>query len=73
MKATKVLAVVLIAAGVLALVYGGFNYTKKTSEGHLGPLELTMKDQKRVNIPAWAGVAAVVIGAGLLLVPARKA
>ena len=28
-----------IAAGVLALVYGGFNYTKETHETKLGPIE----------------------------------
>jgi TRAP-type C4-dicarboxylate transport system permease small subunit len=63
---------VLLAAGVLALVYGGFSYTKKTHEGHIGSLELSIKDKEHVNVPVWAGVAAVVIGAGFLLIPARK-
>ena len=62
----------LIAAGVAGLAYGGFSYTKETHEGHIGPIELTVKDQRTVNVPVWAGIGAIVIGAGLLLVPAKK-
>ena len=55
MNAVKMAAVVLIAAGVLALVYGSFSYTKDTHEAKLGPIELSVKDKKTVNIPVWAG------------------
>ena len=72
MNSVKGIAIVLIAAGVLALAYGGFSYTKETHEGHIGPLNLTVKDQERVNVPVWAGVGAIVIGAGFLLIPAKK-
>jgi TRAP-type C4-dicarboxylate transport system permease small subunit len=72
MNSTRGFAIVLLAAGVLALVYGGFSYTKKTHEGHIGSLELSIKDKEHVNVPVWAGVAAVVIGAGFLLIPAGK-
>jgi len=73
MNSLKGMAIVLIGAGVLALAYGGFSYTKETHEGHIGSLELTVKDKEHVNVPIWAGVGAIVIGAGLLLVPAGKA
>jgi hypothetical protein len=72
MNPIKGVAIVLIAAGVAGLAYGGFTYTKETHEGHLGPIELTVKDQRTVNVPVWAGVGAIVIGAGLLLIPAKK-
>lgn len=72
MNPARTFAAILLAAGVLALVYGGFSYTKKTHEGHIGSLELSVKDKEHVNVPVWAGVAAVVIGAGILLVPAGK-
>lgn len=71
MNSIKTLALVLIVGGLLGLVYGGFSYTKDTSAVKLGPLELTVKEQKRVNIPLWAGVGALVIG-GVLLVTASK-
>jgi hypothetical protein len=72
MKAVKLAAVVLIVAGVLALVYGSFSYTKETHEAKLGPIELSVKDKETVNIPVWAGVGAIVIGGALLLVGGKK-
>jgi hypothetical protein len=36
----KIAAIVLIAAGILGLVYGGFSYTKETDEAKIGSLEL---------------------------------
>lgn len=72
MNPLKGVAIVLIAIGVVGLAYGGFTYTKSTSTAQLGPLELQVKEQQNVNIPVWAGVAAIVVGAGILLVPVRK-
>jgi hypothetical protein len=72
MNAVKMAAIVLIAAGVLALVYGSFSYTRDTHEAKLGPLELSVKEKETVNIPVWAGVGAIVIGGGLLLVGGKK-
>jgi hypothetical protein len=72
MNALRIAAIVLIGAGVLALAYGGFSYTKDTHEAKLGPLELSVKDRERVNIPVWAGVGALVLGGGLLLVGGKK-
>ena len=65
----KIAAIVLIVIGVLALVYGGFTYTKATHGTTLGPVQLSVKDKDTVNIPIWFGVGAIVIGVGLLLVP----
>jgi TRAP-type C4-dicarboxylate transport system permease small subunit len=72
MNSVKGIAIVLIAAGVLALAVGGFSYTKETHEAHIGSLDLSVKDKEHVNVPVWAGVAAIVIGAGFLLVPTSK-
>ena len=72
MNSVKGVAIVLIAGGALALAYGGFSYTKETHEGHIGSLDLTIKDRQHVNIPIWAGIGAIVIGAGFLLVPGGK-
>lgn len=66
MNTAKLAALVLIVCGVLALVYGSFSYTKETSAVKLGPIELTVKEKQTVNIPLWAGVAAIAAGAALL-------
>ena len=72
MNAIKVAAVALIVAGVLALVYGGFSYTKDSQTTKLGPMEFTVKDRERVNVPVWVGVGAIGVGTVLLLVPKRR-
>ncbi len=72
MSALKVVALALIAAGVLGLIYGSFSYTKDTHEAKIGPIELAVKQKETVNVPVWAGVGAIVIGAGLLLTGGRK-
>ena len=70
MNAIKMLAIVLIVAGGLGLLYGGFTYTKDTHEAKIGPIVLAVKDTQTVNIPIWAGVGSIV--AGMILLFARK-
>jgi uncharacterized membrane protein YidH (DUF202 family) len=72
MNSIKLVALLLIAAGVLALAYGGFSYTKDTTAVKLGPLELTVQEKKTVNIPLWAGIGAIVVGGALLLVGSKR-
>ncbi len=72
MNGVKILAIVLIVAGVLGLVYGSFSYTKTTHEAKLGPIELSLKDKQTVNVPVWAGVGGIAIGAALLLFSKKK-
>jgi len=71
MDRLKVLGVILVILGVAALAYGGFTYTKETHEADIGPIEIKVKDKERVNIPGWAGVALVLAGAAVILVPKR--
>lgn len=70
MKQTNILAIALILAGSLGLIYGGFTYTKDTQTAKLGPLELTVKDTETINVPIWLGVVSIV--AGVLLLAKRK-
>jgi len=72
MNALKVVALALIAAGILGLMYGGFTYTKNTHEAKIGPIEMAVKEKETVNVPVWAGVGAIVVGAALLLAGGRK-
>lgn len=67
MNAIKMAGIALIVAGVLGLMYGSFSYTKETHEAKLGPIALSIKDKETVNVPVWAGVAAIAIGGALLL------
>lgn len=68
----KGLGLALIALGVLGLAYGGFTYTKKTDTAKIGPVEISVKDKETVNIPIWAGIGAIVVGAGVLVMGGKK-
>jgi hypothetical protein len=70
MQGTKLVGVVLLVLGLLAVAYGGFSYVKKTDNVDLGPIHIEVQDKERVNVPLWAGVLAAVAG-GVLI--ARKA
>jgi hypothetical protein len=72
MNTINIAAIVLIVAGVLGLLYGGFSYTKETHDTTIGPIELSVSDKERVNIPVWAGIGGIVLGGVLLLVGSKK-
>ena len=72
MNAIRIAAVVLIIAGVLGLVYGGFSYTKETHGVKMGPIELSVKEKQAVNVPVWAGVGAILIGGALLVFGSKR-
>jgi hypothetical protein len=63
----RMIGIVVLAAGILALVYGGFSYTRQTHDVKLGPVEIAVSEKQQVNVPLWAGVALAVVGGGLLV------
>jgi len=71
MDRTKIAAIVLMAAGVLGLAYGGFTYTEDTHEASIGSLSISIDDKRRINVPVWAGVGMLLVG-GLMLVSGLK-
>lgn len=66
MNAIKILAFALILAGAFGLFYGDFSYARDTDRIKLGKLEVTVKENERVRIPAWAGVSSIIVGSVLL-------
>jgi hypothetical protein len=73
MSGLRIAAIVLIAVGVLGLIYGQFSYTKETHKAEVGSLELAVKDKETVNVPQWAGILAIAGGAILLVVSNKRA
>jgi len=68
MNSLKMIAIVLLVAGALALAYGGFSYTKDSHDANVGPIHMSFDETERVNIPMWAGIGLVVLGGVLLIV-----
>jgi drug/metabolite transporter (DMT)-like permease len=72
MTPVKIVGIVLIVAGVAALAYGGFSFTKETHKAEVGPLKFSLQEKERVNVPQWAGIGAIVAGVVLILVGGGK-
>jgi hypothetical protein len=72
MSATKIIGILLIAAGVLGLIYGGFSYTKDSHTAKLGPLAITVQEKETVAVPVLASVGSIIFGVILIVTGARK-
>jgi len=72
MNPTKLIGIILIAAGCLGLVYGGFSYTKETTGVKLGPIELKVQEKETVTVPLIISAGAIAIGVFLLVAAGRK-
>lgn len=71
MGVTRIIAIVLIVAGTLGLIYGGFSFPKDKHDLKVGSLQFSITEKERVNVPVWAGAGGIAIGV-LLLVFGRK-
>ena len=67
MSMTKIIGILLIMAGVLGLIYGGFSYTKETHSAKLGPIVLAVQERETVYVPVILSAAAIALGVALLL------
>jgi hypothetical protein len=72
MKPKIIIGLVLIALGVLGLAQGGFSFTKEKHDVKLGPVEFSVREKERVNVPTWLGVASIVLGTATLLLGGRR-
>jgi len=67
MGITKIVGILLIAAGALGLVYGGFSYTKATHSANLGSVVLQVQEKETVYVPVILSSAAIALGLFLLI------
>lgn len=67
MSGLRIVGVILLAAGLLAVAYGGFSYTKDSTAAKIGPVEIQVQEKERVNVPLWVGIGAAAAGAVLLI------
>ena len=72
MSAAKIVGIILIAAGVLGLLYGGFSYTKDSHTAKLGPFAITVQEKETVMVPVIASVGSIVLGVVLLVAGRAK-
>ena len=72
MKPYTIAGMLLIVLGFVALLAGGFRYTKNEKVLDVGPVEATVERHERVAIPPIFGGLAVAAGVVLLFVGRRS-
>jgi hypothetical protein len=72
MKPVALVGVVLIVAGIAGLIVANVSFTEQKTVLDAGPLKVTKEEQHTVPIPTIAGVAAIIVGLGLVFM-GRKA
>ena len=72
MSSKTIIAIVLIAVGVLAFTYQGITYTTREKVIDLGPVQMTADKTKTIPLPPIIGAVALVGGIVLLVVGNRK-
>jgi hypothetical protein len=72
MRPLALVGVLLIAIGLVALVYQGITYTSRETLIDIGPLHATADRQKTLTLPPILGIAAVAGGVALLIAGMRK-
>lgn len=72
MKPLVIVGIVLVALGVIALVYQGFSYTTERQVADLGIAEIRSQDTETIPIPPWIGVVLVAAGVGAILLAKRS-
>ena len=68
----RVPGIVLVAVGILALLYGGFTYTQQKTVLDVGGLKVTATEHKSLPIPALVGIGALIGGIMMMMAPARR-
>ncbi|HTH81755.1 MAG TPA: hypothetical protein VL490_02395 [Mucilaginibacter sp.] len=66
----KLIGVVLIALGIIMLVYTSFTYTKREKVIDAGPIQISADREKTVNWPPYLG--GILLVGGIVIVIASK-
>ena len=68
----KILGIVFIVAGIVALAYGGFTYTTHKRAVDMGPLQIETSKRHQVFIPPILGISGIIVGGALLFMGSSK-
>jgi uncharacterized membrane protein YidH (DUF202 family) len=63
----KILGIVLVVVGMIALLYGGVSWTRRDKVLDAGPIEITTEKRESIPISPIAGGLMIVGGIALLL------
>lgn len=72
MPARKIVGLVLVAIGIVSLLWGGISWTREETVVDLGPIEARTQERETLPLPPIIGGIALAAGAILVLVPSGR-
>jgi uncharacterized membrane protein HdeD (DUF308 family) len=67
----KLIGVLLIVFGIVALVLGGITYTKREKVLDIGPIKATAEHEKTIPLSPIVGIAALAGGIAMVVAGSR--
>jgi hypothetical protein len=71
MKVGTLVGLILVVLGLIGVAYGGINYTRKREVAHVGPLQVTAREERTIPISPIVGGVAILAGAALIIAVRR--
>jgi hypothetical protein len=68
----RIIGIVLIAIGLIALALGGISYTTREKVVDLGPIQATAERHKTIPLPPLLGGLSLAAGVVLLIAGSKK-
>jgi drug/metabolite transporter (DMT)-like permease len=72
MSARRIIGLVLVVLGIVALAWGGVFWTDRDTVLDAGPLEVQTEEREGFAVPPVLGIVAVIGGIVLLAIPDRR-
>ena len=68
----RIVGIILIVLGALALIYQGITYTRRRQVVDLGPIQATAEEEETIPIPPIVGGILLVAGVGLVIAGGKR-
>jgi hypothetical protein len=68
----KAIGFVLIALGIVGLLYGGFTWVRKDKVVDIGALEITRDKHESLPMPPLVGAVILIAGVAMVLKPSHS-
>lgn len=72
MNIITIIGIILIALGVVGLIYGGITYTSSRNVVDMGAMHVQVNESRQIPVSPIAGAVAVAIGVVLIIVGRRR-
>jgi hypothetical protein len=71
MKVGTLVGLILVVLGLVGVGYGGIRYTQRREVAHVGPIQVTTREERTIPISPILGGIAIIAGVALIVAVRR--